>query len=325
MNLVLLLDAIGAPITGGTTLLALGLVCSVLALIACTRAREQRDIPAVVPPAGERGRAWLLIPAALALAALALKASLDPLSDYDTGFRWDFLARQVLLQRDLGFYPPVTTEDFLHYGWCDGIAPLISSLYLWVYFSLGKTAAWATIPVVLAQAVLLFRLVHELAALHAGSRAGRHRGGDPGHQRGSALGRGHGTGDGDDRSVADRDVPVHRKTPPPARRQLAVPGRHRGRRGWPRANTVWRSSPSAGSRSPGSERHGDAGASSRSPPSRSPPHGISATGCAPATRSSATIWRGFFPRTPSTPITCARSAISARASRSSNGPILPAR
>lgn len=116
---------------------------------------------------------WLLLPAALGLASIALKAGLEPLSGVDNGFRWDQLARQMLHTEGMDFYPPVTDQDFLLYGWCDGIAPLISDLYLWCYLSLGQPMRGATIPVVIGQGLLLFRVVYQLATRHAGPVAGR--------------------------------------------------------------------------------------------------------------------------------------------------------
>jgi hypothetical protein len=113
-----------------------------------------------------------LLPAVIGFGALVLKASLDPLAGLDTKFRWNFLALQMLHEASLHFYPAVNAEDFLHYGWCDGIAPLVSGLYFWAYLSAGHTAPWATSPIVIAQAALLFYVVYELASRRAGPAAG---------------------------------------------------------------------------------------------------------------------------------------------------------
>ena len=72
----------------------------------------------------------------------------------------------------LNFYPAVTPQDFEIYGWCDGIAPLVSCLYFWTYLSLGQTAAWGTTLVVMLEAVLLFTAVYHLAARKDGAAAG---------------------------------------------------------------------------------------------------------------------------------------------------------
>lgn len=173
MNLMLVLDAVGRSLTGPTLLLGLGIVGGILAMIALRRrtfsvARARLEQPAP----DERAPRWLWVPIGLGLLAIAVKVGVEPLSGYDNVFRWDFLARQILHEHELAFYPPVAAADFLRYGWCDGIAPLITSLYLWSYLSLGDTPAWATTPLVVGQAILLFRLVHELASLHGGRKAG---------------------------------------------------------------------------------------------------------------------------------------------------------
>jgi hypothetical protein len=110
------------------------------------------------------GMGWLwLIPPALGLAAIAWRATADPLSGFDNIFRWDFLARQMLNTGTLSFYPPVSSVDFTHYGWCDGIPPLVSVLNLWSYVAAGKMAALATTPRVVLEAGLLFYTVWRLA------------------------------------------------------------------------------------------------------------------------------------------------------------------
>ena len=116
---------------------------------------------------------YLLIPAALGLASIALKAGLEPLSGVDHGFRWNHLARQMLQTATMDFYPPVTDQHFLLYFWCDGIAPLVADLYLWCYLALGREMSAATIPVVIMQGLLLFHAVYQLAARHGGPVAGR--------------------------------------------------------------------------------------------------------------------------------------------------------
>ena len=55
-----------------------------------------------------RGADWLWIAAvALGLLSVTLRAVLDPLSGFDNGFRWDYLARAMLAFGRLDFYPPV--------------------------------------------------------------------------------------------------------------------------------------------------------------------------------------------------------------------------
>jgi len=173
MNLVLALDALDVALTGAHLALSLAVLCALLGLIARFRSSAS---PVALRPTTDNFRwrryHWFLVPAALGFGAIALRATLEPLSGFDTSFRWDFLARQMLRVGSLHFYPPISADDFLHYGWCDGIAPLVSSLYFWAYLSLGQMAAWATTPIVIGQALLLFWAVYQLAARRANAAAG---------------------------------------------------------------------------------------------------------------------------------------------------------
>lgn len=162
---VLLLDALDLTVSFATVGVTLGLACSALGFAAIRRSAPIR--PAAAPPAppagGERPTRWFWLPAGIGLLAVSLRAALDPLSGFDTPFRWDFLARQILRTGGLSFYPPCEPADFLHYAWCDGIAPLVSTLYLWSYLSFGDVVAGATAPVVILQGVLLGHTVATLA------------------------------------------------------------------------------------------------------------------------------------------------------------------
>jgi 4-amino-4-deoxy-L-arabinose transferase-like glycosyltransferase len=171
--LVLGLDTLHAPI--GLASLAIGLAGVNGLLLAMSfktgRAAGSRPTPAgnVLP----RGRDCLwLVPPAIALAAVAVRAVVEPLSGFDNVFRWDFLARQILRTGTLDFYPPVSAADFNLYGWCDGIPPLVSSLNLWSYLSAGQTAALATTPRVLLESGLIFHAVWRLARGLGGPAAG---------------------------------------------------------------------------------------------------------------------------------------------------------
>ena len=173
-NLILLLDALGLRLDLPRISLALAFVCAGLAVIAWRRSRPAAD-PAPQqdrPPWRWQPWHWLLLPAGIGMLAIVVRVALDPLSGWDCFFRWDFLARQIVRTGSLGFYPAITAEDFRLYGWCDGIAPLVSGLYAWSYFSLGHMEPWATAPVVLAQGLLIFYLVGRHASAQSGPAAG---------------------------------------------------------------------------------------------------------------------------------------------------------
>jgi hypothetical protein len=116
----------------------------------------------IAGPCRPGGTDWLWL-AAVGLLVVVLRAVVDPLSGYDNGFRWDYLARAMLAYGRLDFYPPVMAGDFDIYPWCDGIPPLISSLNFWIYFFTGSNAPALTATRVGAEAMLVFCVVARLA------------------------------------------------------------------------------------------------------------------------------------------------------------------
>ncbi len=176
MNLILLLDALGVRLTAPHFGLALALLCG--GLLVVSRLRFGRAAPAnssrPLAPAGPAARAdWgLLAPVGVALALVLVRVTLDPLAGFDTYFRWDHLARQLVAQGTLGFYPAVTPADFRLYGWGDGIAPLVATLHAWAYWSFGRATDAAVAPVVAVQLVAVFVVVWQLAARRGGPAAG---------------------------------------------------------------------------------------------------------------------------------------------------------
>jgi len=173
LNLILVLDAFDVALTGAHLAISLAGLCALLGILARFRSSTSPVAPRLMIDHFRWQRYhWFLVPAALGFGAIAWRAILEPLSGFDTPFRWDFLARQMLRLGSLHFYPPVNADDFLHYGWCDGIAPLVSSLYFWAYLSLGQMADWATTPIVIGQALLLFWAVYQLAARRVNAAAG---------------------------------------------------------------------------------------------------------------------------------------------------------
>jgi hypothetical protein len=106
----------------------------------------------------------------LITALVALRATLEPLSGPDTAFRWDWLARQMLVERSLAFYPPQSAHDFEIYHYPDGMPPLVASIYWWLYAAVGRPLPAVTGIAVAAQFASLLGLVHRAACLlHGGS------------------------------------------------------------------------------------------------------------------------------------------------------------
>jgi hypothetical protein len=173
----LALDAAGVPLRFGTMLGWVGPVSAVLAVLNW-KLRPHGAITAVpVRPTGEssadRWPAHLLAGGIALLALLAIaRAVMTPLMGPDTLFRWEFLARQVLRVQSLGFYPPVTAEDFRVYFFADGFAPLISISYWWIYAAVGGPWQEALAPLValqyIASLAIVFELGHRLHSRRAG-------------------------------------------------------------------------------------------------------------------------------------------------------------
>lgn len=115
---------------------------------------------------------WLAMPALPMLVVAVIRAVGHPLAGADTVFRWDHLARMIVHAGHLDFYPPVEAEGFTVYFWADGIAPLVSSLYVWTYLAADSfEIRWTAIPV-LAQVAGLVVLLFGLGRLWGGNRAG---------------------------------------------------------------------------------------------------------------------------------------------------------
>lgn len=173
-NAMLLLDACRVPLT----LLNLTLVLSLCSLLLRRwRGRRAATDVATTPqnrcvwlPRGWQGL-WV-VPVGIVFLSLASRALIDPLSGWDNSFRWDYLARLMLEQRSLAHYPAVTSEDFLFYGWCDGIPPLVSMLNFLLYSAGGSVQPEFTAIRVIIEALLLgvacFRLAQHWGGQHAG-------------------------------------------------------------------------------------------------------------------------------------------------------------
>lgn len=68
---------------------------------------------------------------------VAFRTTLFPLAGFDTIFRWEGLAREMLLQQSLDFYPPVNGSDYISHLYADGIPPLVATVYWWIYAVMG--------------------------------------------------------------------------------------------------------------------------------------------------------------------------------------------
>ena len=112
-----------------------------------------------------------LVAALLGIASIVVRAAVDPLSGYDNLFRWNALSLEMLHTGSLSYYPAVSAEAFSHYAWCDGIAPLVSSLNFWLYLGTGSSAPVMTVARIALEAGLLFLAVFQFARTLWGGRA----------------------------------------------------------------------------------------------------------------------------------------------------------
>ncbi len=155
---VLLLDALGAPLRAATVLPALVLVSAGLAV--ALRRDGAKDPPPLLPPGG--GLAWGL--AGLIAALFALRVALQPLSGLDACFRWSWLGERLLEQQRLDFYPPTTPEHFRLYPSPEATPPL-AQLGLWLPWACaGEVLPRVSAVLVLLQWGALCSLAARLAA-----------------------------------------------------------------------------------------------------------------------------------------------------------------
>lgn len=159
-NLVLLLDLVGVPLHAGTV--AVGLALSAAAIWKLLPRASAEPISSAPP---NRWRLLWLVAPGVALVSIGLRAAIDPLSGYDNGFRWDYLARLILAHRSLADYPPISASDFEFYGWCDGIPPLVPLLNFWIYAATGSIAPSLTALRIVGEAALLGVAVYRYGEL----------------------------------------------------------------------------------------------------------------------------------------------------------------
>ncbi|MSU51457.1 MAG: hypothetical protein EXS37_20615 [Opitutus sp.] len=187
--IVLALQLASVPISLGSLTAGLGTITLVAALIGWGRdalvadcggnatgaSRPQPEKAAV----GHRGIDWRQFRQmgawtplyALFWAAFLLRAWREPLPGPDIGFRWGFLAEQMLGRGTLDFYPPRSAADFLAYFWVESIPPGVSALHAWAFACAGRANySWAAVAVVL-QIWALHDLLWRTAGQIGGARA----------------------------------------------------------------------------------------------------------------------------------------------------------
>jgi hypothetical protein len=136
------------------------------------RTRWRSPVPSAAPPSTWRTNWPLLLPLVPMLAVVVYRTCSQPLFGVDTIFRWNYLAEQMVERSSLAFYPPVSAADYQIYSWPDGIAPVVSSLYFWIYSVAGSKQPALTAPGVILQFVLVVIAVFALGRKFFSERAG---------------------------------------------------------------------------------------------------------------------------------------------------------
>jgi hypothetical protein len=170
---VVTLACLGMAITPGRV--GIGLAALALAAgVGCRRLEAAAIAPTSQESAPGRGPLQMILIGfcGLICGLVAVRVTLEPLAGWDTPFRWEWLARCLLVERSLAFYPPRTAADFEIYPYPDGLPPLVSSVYWWLYAAVGRPWPAVTAIAVAGQFVSLLGLVHRGADLLWGGRAG---------------------------------------------------------------------------------------------------------------------------------------------------------
>ncbi len=168
---VILLQVGRVPLHQGTVGLGIVLTSIAMAVWLLQRHAEPIATKAIHIRTGLPSILWT-IPCAIASASVLTRIVLDPLSGFDNGFRWDYLARLMVARQSLDGYPPVTAEDFEYYAWCDSIPPMVASLNFLIYSMTGSIAPSLTAIRIGGEAVVVASLVYRNSQLLWGDRAG---------------------------------------------------------------------------------------------------------------------------------------------------------
>ncbi|GEM_PF-1229899 len=114
-----------------------------------------------------------LVPLAAVSVLMLLRSVLQPFNYCDAEFRWNHLALKILETGNISFYPPLTAEDFSSYFYVDGIPPLVSFSYYWLYASYGRPEMILTGLLVTLQYCLLLWLAYRISEkLFSSAQAG---------------------------------------------------------------------------------------------------------------------------------------------------------
>jgi len=170
-QVILVLTLGNLPLHTGSVGLPLAVVS--LLLVAWRRCNSHHGRTRL-PPAPAASTTWWMGwgLGAVGLGVIAIKAVVDPLSGFDNGFRWDYLARLMVARQSLAGYPPVSADDFEYYAWCDSIPPLVASLNFWIYTTTGSIAPTLVGIRLIAEGIVIGLTAERLSRLYWGDQVG---------------------------------------------------------------------------------------------------------------------------------------------------------
>ncbi len=174
-HVILVIQTFGVPVTFTSVFAGLAAVSLPLAWLAFReRGRRCAAVSPFEPGIQLKELPWL-IPVAVSAAILAVRTYTQPFgyAPGDQLFRWDFLAVKIFETGDFSFYPPVTAEDYRVYMYPDGLPPMVSFVYFWVYESFGSCApSLILFPLMLQYCLLLLACRRMASLLSGGADAG---------------------------------------------------------------------------------------------------------------------------------------------------------
>ncbi|RLE30058.1 MAG: hypothetical protein DRJ61_13365 [Acidobacteria bacterium] len=164
-EVLLFLQISGRALSFWTVFSALGIL-SLFAFFYCAKSIRFK-VPTLSMAPSSPLEVFLSIPVFLSTVILAFRAVLQPLSGYDTTFRWSWLGEEIFSTGTFSYYPPLSSADFVHYFYVDAIPPMCQFSYYWLYASLGEVSfSWTAVFTILQFLLILFfcfRLAEELA------------------------------------------------------------------------------------------------------------------------------------------------------------------
>jgi len=105
-----------------------------------------------------------MIPLGLVVLLILVRSVLQPFNYSDAEFRWNHFALKLMEFRNFNFYPPLTSGDFMAYFYVDGIPPMVSFSYFWIYSSYGVPETMLTGPFVALQLGLILWLAFKITS-----------------------------------------------------------------------------------------------------------------------------------------------------------------